>query len=871
MRTADIRSGFLSYFEQRGHRVLPSSSLVPANDPTLLFTNSGMVQFKEALLGRDRPGYRRAASCQRCVRAGGKHNDLENVGYTARHLTFFEMLGNFSFGDYFKEQAIAWAWEFSLDELDLDPERIWVAVHPEDHESREIWKRVTALPHDRIVNEADNFWSMGDSGPCGRNSELFYDQGPGLEGGPPGSPGKDGDRFVEYWNLVFPQFDRSADGTIADLANPGVDTGMGLERVAAIKQGVLENYGIDIFRPVVEAVCELARVKLGKAPVPASVKVIADHIRSTALLIADGVIPSNEDRGYVLRRIMRRALRHGHKLGMTAPFFHRLVSAVSATLGDAYPELKTGFKAIEAVVEREEQRFAETLDRGMNLLEAEVDTCGGGLSGQFVFRLYDTYGFPLDLTADVAREKGLAVDVEGFDRCMEEQRARARAHARFDASLEQTVTVDGDIEFVGYDDLESAATVVSLLTKDAEWPRAVTELGAGTPGIVMLDRTPMYSEAGGQVGDSGVIGTEHGKFRVSDTQCAGSQSLHHGEMELGTLKVGEVVLVSVDKERRARIAKNHSATHLLNAALKEVLGAQVRQKGSLVAPDRLRFDFTNPSPLTSDQVGRIEVLVNDQIFQNTPVITNVEAFEDAIKDGAVALAGEAYGDEVRVLSMGDGFSRELCGGTHVRRTGDIGMFKIISESSISAGVRRVEALTGPGLFQWVAHHAGLVRSLGEQLNVGQAELPPRIATLVESLRRAEERVRELDGRLVKLSVSDWAAKAERIEGVGVLAREVAPDQDPLTLLDQLRSRLGESIVVLAQVRNGKASLVCGVSRSIAGQVSARDLVAHLSELIGARGGGSPTMARAGGGDPKLLPGALDQVGPWARTRLVPVA
>ena len=871
MRSADIRTAYLRYFEERGHRVIPSSSLVPQNDPTLLFTNSGMVQFKDALLGRDVPSYHRAVSCQRCVRAGGKHNDLENVGYTARHLTMFEMLGNFSFGDYFKEEAIAWAWEFIVETLKLDLSRIWVSVHPDDHESRKIWKRIAPLPEDRIVDVEANFWAMAETGPCGRNSEIFYDQGSAFDGGPPGSPEEDGDRFLEFWNLVFPQFDRSADGHLDNLASPGVDTGMGLERVAAIMQQVPDNYSTDLFQPIVASVCELANIDTRDVAIPASVKVIADHVRSASFLVSDGVMPSNEDRGYVLRRIIRRALRHGHKLGLDDPFFHRLVPAVVDSMGGAYPEIGNDTSRIASILEEEEQRFAETLGRGMKLLDAEASRCSGKLSGAFVFRLYDTYGFPYDLTADVARERGLVIDEEGFRACMDEQRTRARAAAKFDASAEQTVHVDGAVEFSGYQELESVATAVALFSGSNESIQETEKLEAGTAGIVVLDRTPMYAEAGGQIGDSGTIASQDSVFRVEDTKKAGVQSLHHGTVESGTLRVGDRVRVRVDQDRRERIARNHSATHLLHAALKEILGSQVSQKGSLVAPDRLRFDFSHSAPLTHGQIDEIEQRVNAKIFSNSEVSVTIKPFDDAIRDGAVALFGEQYGDDVRVLSMGDGFSVELCGGTHVARTGDIGMFKIISESGIAAGVRRVEALTGRGLLEWINQQTHLVRELCDLYNTNESRLLDRVANTMETRKQLEKKVEKLNAELVEKASLDWSDKATQVGKAKVLAVEIGPQDDAMAVMDQVRSRLGTSVVVVAQIRNDKASLACGVSKSIAGAAGANQLISHLAGILDCKGGGSPTMARAGGGNPHRLQAALDSVTDWVHARLDPPA
>ncbi len=868
MKTADVRSAYLKFFEQRGHRVVPSSPLVPHNDPTLLFTNAGMNQFKDALLGREDLGFKRAASAQRCVRAGGKHNDLENVGYTARHHTFFEMLGNFSFGDYFKEETIAWAWEFVTEVLGLPPEKLWVTVHPTDDESRRLWVERIGVPEDRVVSLDENFWAMGDTGPCGPCTEIFYDHGPEVAGGPPGSPDEDGDRYIEFWNLVFPQFDRQDDGELKPLPQPGVDTGMGLERISAIMQGVHSNYEIDLFRNLMAAVGRLAGIDDPRAQLDnASVRVIADHIRSSAFLIADGVLPGNEDRSYVLRRIIRRALRHGYMLDIREPFFHKLVGPLADEMGAAYPIIRERAAEVEAALLREEQRFAETLSQGMELLNRTIDALDGTvIPGDVVFQLYDTYGFPTDLTADVARERGLAIDMAGFEAAMEAQRARGRAAAQFSASLGQRVHTSGRVEFLGYEAFEGDATVTALFDEQGG---EIQRLSSGERGVVVLDRTPFYAESGGQVGDAGVLTGDGFSFRVDDTQASGDQHLHVGRMETGTLEVGQRLHAQVDGERRRRTMLNHSATHLMHAALRKVLGPHVQQKGSLVAPDRLRFDFSHPEPMTAEQIAAVEHEVNREIQANTPVGIEHLGYDEAIGRGAMALFGEKYGDRVRVLSMGDGFSVELCGGTHVSRTGDIGVFRIISEGGVAAGVRRIEAVTGPGALEWIEGTDRIVAQVGELLRAGRPEVAERVAGLVEENRRLTKELERLGQKLASSQGADLAGRAVEVDGVKVLAATVEGDPKSLMqTLDSLKSKLGSAVIVLGNVSGGKVNLIAGVSKDLTDQITAPDLISLVGPAVGAKGGGRPDMARAGGGDkPDELTPALEKVQDWVAERM----
>ena len=868
MKTDEIRSAYLDFFAERGHRIVPSSSLVPANDPTLLFTNAGMVQFKDALTGREQLDYARATSCQRCVRAGGKHNDLENGGYTGRHKTLFEMLGNFSFGDYFKEDAIAWAWDFVTRVLELPKDRLWVTVHPTDDEARAIWTNKIGIAPERVVDHEDNFWAMGDTGPCGPDSELFYDLGPEVAGGPPGSPDEDGDRFSEFWNLVFPQFDRAQDGTLTPLDTPGEDTGMGLERIAAIVQGGKSNYDSDLIVKLVAAVARFAGVRdeaeLRGNP---SLRVIADHVRAAAFLIGDGVMPANEDRGYVLRRIIRRGLRHGHKLDIEGPFFHRLVEPVAEIMAAGYPDLADNADRIAEVLAREEARFAETLQSGMALLDGVIATLKGRtIPGETAFKLYDTYGFPVDLTADVARERGLDVDQEGFDRLMSEQRARGRAAAaRFDANVEQSIRVDSTVEFCGYTRLDESATVVGLF----ENGEAVEVLKAGQTGIVVLDTTPFYAEAGGQVGDQGAIRAEEGDgcFEVADTTRGGAQHLHHGTVRQGALRKGDRVGATVDASRRGDTALNHSATHLLHAALRETLGAHVAQRGSLVAPDRLRFDFSHPQPVAEDEIRRIEAVVNARIRENSPVGTDEMSYADAIEAGAVALFGEKYGDNVRVLTMGGGFSVELCGGTHVARTGDIGVLRVVSEEGIAAGVRRIEAVTGAHALSWIDEGENELAAVATTVRGRRGEVADKVGRLVEETRELQREIEALRKRLAANQSADLAEQAVDVHGTRVLAAVVEGDAGSLaTTMDRLRDRLGDSVVVLGHV-GPQVSLVVGVAKAVTDRVDAGELIRFVGAQVGAKGGGRRDMARGGGGDqPERLPAALASVADWVRER-----
>ena len=865
MKTADIRRTFLDFFEQKGHAIVPSSSLVPANDPTLLFTNAGMVQFKDVFLGRETRPYTRAASAQRCVRAGGKHNDLENVGYTARHHTFFEMLGNFSFGDYFKREAIAYAWELLTEVFRLPPERLWVTVYAEDDEAADIWLEEIGIDPARFTRigdkpggaryESDNFWAMGDTGPCGPCSEIFYDHGPEVPGGPPGSPDEDGDRYVEIWNLVFMQYNRDAEGNLHPLPRPSVDTGMGLERLAAVLQGVHSNYEIDLFRHLIAAAAEV----LGTRETDnVSLRVIADHIRSCAFLITDGVLPSNEGRGYVLRRIIRRAIRHGYLLGAKEPFFYRLVAPLAEEMGDAYPELVAARPQVERVLRQEEERFAETLEKGMALLEEAIAGLEGKvIPGELVFRLYDTYGFPVDLTADIARERNLTLDMAGFEHEMAAQRERARTASRFEVDYNAGLKVDVCTEFTGYEHLVERARIEALYRNED----AVERLRAGEKGVVVLDHSPFYAESGGQVGDTGVIETATARFRVTDTQKSGHAILHIGEVEEGELVVGEEVEARVDEARRRAVMLNHSATHLLHAALRRVLGEHVQQKGSLVGPDRLRFDFSHFEPLTEAQLREVEHLVNEQIRRDLEVEARIMPLEEARRTGAMALFGEKYGDEVRVLQMGD-FSIELCGGTHVRRVGEIGLFKIVSESGIAAGVRRIEAVTGEKALEYAEDIESRLRHIAALLKAPPEQADEKVAQLLERQRTLEK---ELERLRAKLAASQGSALTDRtveVEGIPVLATRLE-DGTPVKVLretlDQLRNRLGSGVVVLGTVNEGKVNLVAGVTKDLTDRIRAGDLIRAVAERVGGKGGGRPDMAQAGGNRPEQLEAALAAV------------
>ena len=865
MLTNEIRSAYLDFFAERGHRVVPSSSLVPANDPTLLFTNAGMVQFKDALTGRERLDYSRAVSCQRCVRAGGKHNDLENVGYTGRHQTLFEMLGNFSFGDYFKEDAIVWAWQFVTEVLELPKERLWVTIHPDDYEAQRIWVGKVGLDAERVVPHPDNFWAMGETGPCGPDSELFYDLGPQVPGGPPGSKDEDGDRFSEFWNLVFPQYDRSASGALTPLDSPGVDTGMGLERMATILQGGLSNYENDLFKRLIGRIVERAGLGNSAAVDDPSLRVLADHARAATFLIADGVTPGNEDRGYVLRRIVRRGLRHGQKLGIQGAFFHRLVDSVVETMGAAYPEIDAGADHISTTLAQEEAQFADTLRSGLTVLDKAVNALKGTdtIPGEVVFKLYDTYGFPPDLTADVARERGLHIDQQGFDEAMAEQRERGRSGARFAASAEQVVRVDAPIDFTGYSRFKAEAELIALFKGDEE----VASLPQGDTGIVVLNTTPFYAEAGGQVGDGGTIRSADAVFQVDHTAKAGDQHLHQGRVVSGLLRKGDRVAAAIDASRRGSTARNHSATHLVHAALREVLGEHVQQKGSLVAAERLRFDFSHHGAVSREELSTIEALVNRRIRENTEVGTREMSFAAAIEAGALALFGEKYADRVRVIDMGEGFSVELCGGTHVRRTGDIGLLRIVSEEAVAAGVRRIEAVTGSGALAWINAGEEQLESLAALLKGSRNELVGKAQSLLDQVKNQQSEIEALQGRLAAAQGGDLASRAVEVNGIRVLAATVEGDAKSLpATMDNLRDRLGNAVVVLAH-RGDKVSLVTGVSKPVADRVNASEVIRFVGAQVGAKGGGKAEMARAGGGDkPERLTSALDSVADWVRRR-----
>ncbi|MGD8533591.1 MAG: alanine--tRNA ligase, partial [Gammaproteobacteria bacterium] len=838
--------------------------LVPANDPTLLFTNAGMVQFKDVFLGLEKRPYNRAASSQRCVRAGGKHNDLENVGYTARHHTFFEMLGNFSFGDYFKREAIRYGWEFLTEDLGLPGERLWVTIYEEDDEAAEIWlEEIGVSPEQfRRLGADSNFWAMGDTGPCGPCTEIFYDHGPDVPGGPPGSPDEDGDRFVEVWNLVFMQYERAADGSMKPLPKPSVDTGMGLERIAAVMQGTYNNYQIDLFQSLMKAAAEATGVKVQESP---SLRVIADHIRACAFLIVDGVLPSNEGRGYVLRRIIRRAIRHGYKLGQQEPFFHRLVGTLDEEMGEAYPELSKARERVEQVLLKEERRFAETLDQGMGMLEDAIDGLKGKvIPGETAFKLYDTYGFPLDLTADIARERGLRVDESGFSKAMEAQRERGRAASVFGANesmaLAASLQADGveipETEFTGYDQA-SAEARVGLIVVDGKPAASAAE---GDRATVFLDRTPFYAESGGQVGDTGTLFSDHFRMEVTDTQKVGKAHGHIGRIVAGQLSVGDTVTAAIDTDRREAIVLNHSATHLLHAALREVLGEHVTQKGSLVAPDRLRFDFSHNEPVTAEELQRIESLVNDQIRLNAEAETALMDFDEAVAAGAMALFGEKYDSRVRVLRIGD-FSTELCGGTHVARAGDIGMLKITSETGIAAGVRRIEAVTGDGALAWVRAGETALSRIADMVRGSREEAEDKVRHLLDRSRQLEKEVRQLKATLASGQGSDLAERATDVDGIKVLAARV-DGADPKALreaVDRLKQRLGTAVVVLGSVEDDKARLVAGVTKDVTDRVKAGALVGEIAPLVGGRGGGRPDMAQAGGSDPGGLDAALERV------------
>jgi alanyl-tRNA synthetase len=865
MSAADIRRAFLEFFREHGHTVVPSSSLVPGNDPTLLFTNAGMVQFKDVFLGKEKRDYVRAATSQRVVRAGGKHNDLENVGYTARHLTFFEMLGNFSFGDYFKRDAIRFAWDLLTKALKLDPTRLWVTVFRDDDEAAEIWLKEIGVPSERFtrLGEKSNFWSMGDTGPCGPCSEIFYDHGPAVAGGPPGSPDEDGDRYVEIWNLVFMQFDRSADGKLTPLPRPSVDTGMGLERIATVMQGVHTVYDIDLFKRLISAAAELADTRDLAAN---SLRVIADHIRSCAFLIVDGVVPSNEGRGYVLKRIIRRAIRHGYKLGIQETFFYKLVPVLEKEMGGAYPELVRNRALVERVLKLEEERFAETLASGMDLLEAAIkETKGTMIDGETVFKLYDTYGFPADLTADIARERDMTIDQAGFDAAMEEQRKRSQDASKFGVVSSGTALIDSRTLFEGYEGLQGSGEVVALLKGGA----SVQELNSGDEGEVVLDRTPFYAESGGQVGDAGELSSPGVHFNVTDTQKRGAAFSHLGRVAHGKIRVGDTLEAHVNGERRRATALNHTATHLLHAALRKVLGTHVQQKGSLVTPDRLRFDFSHLQPVTTDELREIERLVNAEIRRNTAAQIELMDYESAVASGAMALFGEKYEKNVRVLRIGD-FSVELCGGTHVSRAGDIGFFKITSESGVASGVRRIEAITGEGAVEYVEKSDDLLRDLSTLVRGTREDVADKVRDALDRIRQMEKEIRTLKDKLASGQGVDLAAGAVDIQGVKVVATRIdGADAGALrNAVDQLKSKLKTAVIVLASVESAdKVVLVAGVTADVTSRIKAGELVGTIAAQVGGRGGGRPDFAQAGGNNPAALDAALAGVQQVVRSKL----
>ena len=871
--TAEIRQAFLDFFHSKGHQVVASSSLVPHNDPTLLFTNAGMNQFKDVFLGLDKRNYSRATTSQRCVRAGGKHNDLENVGYTARHHTFFEMLGNFSFGDYFKHDAIQFAWELLTSEkwFALPKERLWVTVYESDDEAYEIWEKEVGIPRERIIRigdnkgapyASDNFWQMGDTGPCGPCTEIFYDHGDHIWGGPPGSPEEDGDRYIEIWNIVFMQFNRQADGTMEPLPKPSVDTGMGLERIAAVLQHVNSNYDIDLFRTLIQAV---AKVTGATDLSNKSLRVIADHIRSCAFLIADGVMPSNENRGYVLRRIIRRAVRHGNMLGAKETFFYKLVGPLIDVMGSAGEDLKRQQAQVEQVLKTEEEQFARTLERGLALLDEELAKLSGDtLDGETAFRLYDTYGFPVDLTADVCRERNIKVDEAGFDAAMEEQRRRAREASGFGADYNAMIRVDSASEFKGYDHLELNGKVTALFVDG----KAVDAINAGQEAVVVLDQTPFYAESGGQVGDKGELKGTNFSFAVEDTQKYGQAIGHIGKLAAGSLKVGDAVQADVDEARRARIRLNHSATHLMHAALRQVLGTHVSQKGSLVNDKVLRFDFSHNEAMKPEEIRAVEDLVNAQIRRNLPIETNIMDLEAAKAKGAMALFGEKYDERVRVLSMGD-FSTELCGGTHASRTGDIGLFRIISESGTAAGVRRIEAVTGEGAIATVHADSDRLSEVAHLLKGDSNNLADKVRSVLERTRQLEKELQQLKEQAAAQESANLSSKAIDVNGVKLLVSELSGVEPKMlrTMVDDLKNQLGSTIIVLATVVEGKVSLIAGVSKDVTDRVKAGELIGMVAQQVGGKGGGRPDMAQAGGTDAAALPAALASVKGWVSAKL----
>lgn len=875
MKTSEIRQAFLDYFASKGHEIVASSSLVPGNDPTLLFTNAGMVQFKDVFLGKDLRSYSRAATAQRCVRAGGKHNDLENVGYTARHHTFFEMLGNFSFGDYFKQDAIKYAWEFLTSDkwLNLPKEKLWVTVYASDDEAFDIWSKDVGVPAERVIRigdnkgapyASDNFWQMGDTGPCGPCTEIFYDHGADIWGGPPGSPDEDGDRYIEIWNNVFMQFDRQPDGTLVPLPKPSVDTGMGLERIAAVMQHVHSNYEIDLFANLLSAVQEVTGAT---DPQDKSLRVVADHIRSCSFLVADGVLPSNEGRGYVLRRIMRRAIRHGNKLGANEPFFHKLVGALVGQMGDAYPELRKLQSRIEKVLLQEEEQFARTLEQGLRILELDLAQLKGDvIPGEVVFKLYDTYGFPADLTADIARERQLSIDQAGFEREMAAQKERSQKGSQFAANYHDAIEVQSQTRFTGYDTTRDAARVVEMFVDG----KSVATIEAGQEAIVVLDQTPFYAESGGQVGDVGLIESETSRFEVADTLKQRHAHLHRGLLSAGTLTVGDTVSATVSAELRQATRLNHSATHLLHAALRTVLGEHVSQKGSLVTPSRLRFDFAHFAAITRDELAKIEQLVNDQIRANTPVTTEVMAIDQARAKGAMALFGEKYDAEVRVLTMGEGdFSIELCGGTHAKHTGDIGLLRIVAEGGVAAGVRRIEAVTGREALALIDHKDQQLAAIMDAVKGNSENVVGKVTGLLERMRQLEKELEKQNAKLARMAGDDLLGQVFELGGAKVLAAALE-NLDTKTLremVDKIKDQLGEGVVVLGASQDGKVNLVAGVSKSLTDRVKAGELVNHVASQVGGKGGGRPDMATAGGSQPENLQPAIASVREWLSSRL----
>lgn len=864
MKTAEIREKFLDFFARNGHQRVDSSSLVPADDPTLLFTNAGMNQFKDVFLGKEQRAYSRATTSQKCVRAGGKHNDLDNVGYTARHHTFFEMLGNFSFGDYFKEEAIRYAWEFLTVELGLPQEKLWVTVYKDDQEAEDIWFNKVGIDQTRFsrLGEKDNFWAMGDTGPCGPCTEIFYDHGEDVAGDPPGGPNDDGDRYIEVWNLVFMQYNRTADGEMHPLPKPSVDTGMGLERITAVMQHVHSNYEIDLFEGILSAASEV----LGGVPkTEQSLRVIADHIRSAVFLITDGVMPSNESRGYTLRRIIRRAIRHGNKLGAQDSFFFKLVPAIVELMGDAYPEIKTSQTQVEKILQQEEEQFARTLDKGMRLLEQDIAELDGTvIPGSTVFTLYDTYGFPVDLTNDIARERGLTLDEAGFEAEMEAQRERARSASKFGVDYNEGAEVEGQVEFLGYEQLDAQSSVLAIIAEGKDC------LNLGEKGAIALDSTPFYAESGGQAGDSGSILWEGGEFKVLDTQKEGQQFLHIGEVVKGSLKVGQAVETRVDAKRRSATALNHSATHLLHAALRKVLGEHVVQKGSLVTSERLRFDFAHYDAVSAQECEAIEKMVNAEIRANTAVTTTLTDMESAKAMGAMALFGEKYGEQVRVLAMGENnFSVELCGGTHVQRTGDIGSFVIVSEGGISSGVRRIEALSGAAAEEWLRECFSQTKEAAASLKCKREELVEKLHIQLDKTKQLEKELAQFKAKAASSAGADLAASAESVGDIKVVASKLdgLDRKGLMDAVDRLKNQLGEAVVLLSAIEDDKVVLIAGVSKSISKQFPAGELMKEVAAMVDGKGGGRPDMAQGGGASPDKLDAALKSVRNWVESKL----